>query len=44
MIRIFKSKDAWHLIDSHQSLTPFVYDDIQFLIEDLYYLLEVYDD
>lgn len=40
MIRIFKSKDAWHLIDDHLSLEPFVYDDIRYLIEDITFILE----
>ena len=43
MIRIFKSKEVWHLIDDRQSLNPFVYDDITLLLEDLAFLLETYN-
>lgn len=42
MIRIIKSKDCFHLIDDKQSFDPFVYDDIDMLLEDLKFLLEAY--
>lgn len=43
MIKIYRSKRAWHLLDTHQSQRPFVYDDIKLLIEDLEFLLEGYN-
>ena len=43
MIRIFKSNSCWHLIDDHQTLTPFLYDDINLLLEDLQFILEGYN-
>lgn len=43
MIRIFKSNECWHLVDDRYSLEPFVYDDITALLEDLSFLLEVYN-
>lgn len=42
MFRIWKTKDAWHLVDSHQTLCPFIYDNIKDLLEDLEFLMEGY--
>lgn len=43
MIRIFRTSECWHLVDDHQSLHPFVYDDLKMLLEDLSFLLEGYE-
>ena len=44
MIRIFKSKEVWHLIDDRMSADPIrYYDDINELLEDLAFLLETYN-
>lgn len=43
MIKIYKSKDKWHMFVSWLSYTPFLYDDIRYLLEDLEYILEDYN-
>lgn len=44
MIKIFKCDGLWHLIDERQSAWPIrKYDDIKELLEDVEFLLEVYN-
>lgn len=43
MIKIYKERDIWKLLDDRQSDVPYLYDDIKLLLEDVEFLLEVYN-